>query len=209
MQTTTNIITPAPVTDDKDQIISLLDKWISQRPGLEYANYGDLTSYRSEQRAIARDGRDAHALLGYVAQRRHITADKLREGFSAYSGRLSLGTDSKGAMCLDYCTGQYWPTEYRKAACAVLASVVWNYTRDDAMAPADSWRVQQWSRLGSGATEHAACGTREGARRLLRDLGGREYGCITELYRGLSAYDFILRAARLEFGRAIAARWFS
>jgi hypothetical protein len=32
---------------------------------------------------------------------------------------------------LDYCTGQYWPTEYRRAACAVLASALWAYQRDN------------------------------------------------------------------------------
>lgn len=31
---------------------------------------------------------------------------------------------------LDYCTGQYWQTEYRRAACAVLASAIWSYWRD-------------------------------------------------------------------------------
>lgn len=30
---------------------------------------------------------------------------------------------------LDYCTGQYWCTEYRAAACAVLASALWDCQR--------------------------------------------------------------------------------
>ena len=36
-----------------------------------------------------------------------------------------------GCARLDYCTGQYFPTEYRKAACAVLASALWNWQRDN------------------------------------------------------------------------------
>ncbi|HEY4356011.1 MAG TPA: hypothetical protein VGN16_09710 [Acidobacteriaceae bacterium] len=34
---------------------------------------------------------------------------------------------------LDYCTGQYWPTEYRRAACAVLASAIWYWWREECM----------------------------------------------------------------------------
>jgi hypothetical protein len=34
---------------------------------------------------------------------------------------------------LDYCTGQYFPTEYRKAACAVLSSALWGYVREHGM----------------------------------------------------------------------------
>lgn len=115
----------------KDQIIALLDSWIRQRPGLEFANYGDLSAYRSELRSITKDLREARQLLRYVAGRDSITADMLLEGFRAYSGRLSI-TPGKapGTWRLDYCTGQYWPTEYRRAACAVLASVVWARLRE-------------------------------------------------------------------------------
>jgi hypothetical protein len=40
-------------------------------------------------------------------------------------------------FAVDYCTGQYWPTEYRKAACAVLSQAIWNWTRTQCM-PADT-----------------------------------------------------------------------
>ena len=46
------------------------------------------------------------------------------------------GAQSKpGTGYLEYCTGQYWPTEYRRAACAVLASAIWDYWREDIMPP--------------------------------------------------------------------------
>ena len=38
---------------------------------------------------------------------------------------------------IDYCTGQYFPTEYRRAVCAVLASAIWSWKRDQCM-PADT-----------------------------------------------------------------------
>jgi hypothetical protein len=34
---------------------------------------------------------------------------------------------------IDYCTGQYVPTEYRRAVCAVMASVLWNWKRTQCM----------------------------------------------------------------------------
>lgn len=116
----------------KEQICTLLDAWISQRPGLDFRNYGDVRAYRAEVRSIGRDLQDARQLLRAV-ELSGITAEQLAEAFPrAYSGRLSL-IEHKGRPALDYCTGQYWPTEYRRAACAVLASALWDYKRDYCM----------------------------------------------------------------------------
>jgi len=113
-------------TLSKDTIISLLSAFISQRSGMDFRNYGDIKSYRAEARSIANDGKDARELLRAV-EYSQITADELRAAFSAFSGRLTLSDDGR----LDYCTGQYFPTEYRAAVCAVLASALWNYYRED------------------------------------------------------------------------------
>jgi hypothetical protein len=40
-------------------------------------------------------------------------------------------------FAVDYCTGQYFPTEYRKAACAVLSQAIWAWTSAHCM-PADT-----------------------------------------------------------------------
>ena len=111
-------------TADKAAIINALAQWIAQRPGLEYENYGDPVSYRAEARAIGKDLQDARTLLRYV-DASQITGDQLTYAFRAFSGRLSWD----GAK-LSYCTGQYWPTEYRKAACAVLAQAIRSCWRD-------------------------------------------------------------------------------
>lgn len=115
----------------KGLIVELLRDWIKQRPGLEFCNYGDVSSYRSELRGITEDRHDAERLLNSV-EYSGITAEELKAAFEhAYSGRLSLTENSKGEWMLEYCTGQYWPTEYRAAVCAVLASALWNYHRLD------------------------------------------------------------------------------
>lgn len=120
-------------TPEKHVIISLLRAWINQRPGLEYCNYGDPTAYRAEYRRIQRQKNDALELL-HAVDRSNITADNLLAGFRAFSGRLQIVPDGD-EFRLEYCTGQYFPTEYRAAACAVLASALWAYYREDI--PAD------------------------------------------------------------------------
>ena len=112
-------------TIERDAILIALGKWVRQRPGLEFGNYGDARSYSAEMRGIARDRRDAETLLRAV-QWSSISAEALREAFRAFSGRLSWD----GAR-LSYCTGQYWPTESRTAACAVLASALWRHRAAD------------------------------------------------------------------------------
>jgi len=73
-----------------------------------------------------KDGRDARKLLNWVRDS-SVTAKQLIESFPrAFSGRLELKNGE-----LNYCTGQYFPTEYRKAVCAVLAYALWNCYRTE------------------------------------------------------------------------------
>lgn len=128
--------------DEREQILTALAAWIAQRPGLEYGNYGDPKSYRAELRSITKDLHQARTLLSAVRWRTSIGADELKAAFhGAFSGRLSWLEDKAATRAsekygrggrygkLEYCTGQYWPTEYRRAVCAVLASALWDYAR--------------------------------------------------------------------------------
>jgi len=120
--------------DKKQQIITALYAFIGQRPGLEYGNYGDQVSYHAEMRAITKDLHHARQLIRDVELRDSISADDiLTAAKSAYSGRLTIVTRDDGKVSVDYCTGQYFPTEYRKAVCAVMASVLWVWKRDQCM----------------------------------------------------------------------------
>jgi len=111
----TSVITTA---NEKDTILAALSKFVESGPGLDFGNYGNISEYRAEQRQITRDLRDARALLSHWMMRSHVvSANDLKQAFeSAFSGRLSWDGAS-----LDYTTGQYYPTEYRKAVCAVIA----------------------------------------------------------------------------------------
>lgn len=114
----------------KSTIIAALDAFIRQRPGLEFGNYGDVSSYRSEVRSIGKDLQHARALLRYVEWHDSITADMILN--AAQSGRLSIKVEGDKVR-VDYCTGQYWPTEYRPAVSRLLSSVIWDYWRDHCM----------------------------------------------------------------------------
>lgn len=116
----------------REQILAALSAFARQRPGLEFGNYGDVKAYRSESRSITRDLHIAERLLAQVAWRTSIDEQALRDAFRAYSGRLTIEDRPDGAIAIDYCTGQCFPTEYRKAVCAVLASALWAYARDNA-----------------------------------------------------------------------------
>jgi hypothetical protein len=125
--------TAGQVSATKQEICALLRAFVNQRPGLDFANYGCATSYRSELRSITRQRADALQLLRAVELRESISAQDLIEVFPrAFSGRLAL-VESKGKPALEYCAGQYYPTEYRAAVCAVLARCLWVWVRVDCM----------------------------------------------------------------------------
>jgi hypothetical protein len=99
-----------------------------QRPGLEFGNYGDVSIYRAESRRITKQAHDALALLRYVDWHDSIDADTLRAALSD-GGRLSMVESDKG-IAVDYCTGQYFPTEYRAAVCRVMSALLWRWLRE-------------------------------------------------------------------------------
>lgn len=119
-------------TPTRDAILNALAAFVAQRPGLEYGNYGDPSTYRAELRRITKQRHDAEALIAKVRQT-SITAEALLAAFRSFSGRLTPHVLNADTVTLDYCTGQYWPTEYRAAVCSVLTTALWDYWRDDYM----------------------------------------------------------------------------
>ncbi len=116
----------------RNDILHALAAFAATRPGLDPRNYisswsdtAGRKAYAADSRSITKDLHHARALLTAV-RLSGITEAQLVEAFRAFGGRLSWdGTR------LDYCTGQYYPMEYRRAVCAVLASALRAYFRDD------------------------------------------------------------------------------
>lgn len=91
----------------------------AQNPGFEWGNYstGDykqsLKNYRADASPVSREW---NKICGLLWQTRHVMdADVEIAARAVYSGRLSV-VQFGGSWRVDYCTGQYWPTEYRRAA---------------------------------------------------------------------------------------------
>jgi hypothetical protein len=138
---------------NKTALIETLHDWITQRPGLEPANYmrgwndtAGRSAYRSDARSITKDLHDARYLLDYIAIRDSISAERILEAAKhSFSGRLSITPDGDGFK-VDYCTGQYWPTEYRRATAAVLSSAVWGWLREGLQKTDDADTIRKAAR---------------------------------------------------------------
>lgn len=169
----------------KQAILSALNTFIRQRPGLEFGNYGDVSTYRAEMRSITKDRHHAQTLMAQVAWRDTITADDLiHAAESAFSGRLTIREDGEKVI-IDYCTGQYFPTEYRRAVCSVMAAALWSYTRDKCM-PEPTGKIKAAHGFGAFRSESE-----------FDNIEGKTPGA------------WLRSHFRKEFGRGIAARWFN
>lgn len=145
------------MTITRETLLSMLRRFVQQRPGFEPANYaGYVAGYRADNRMVQRQLHDARLLLSAV-DGSSMPVETLIEGFRAFSGRLTLEARPDGKHALDYCAGQYYCTEYRAAVCAVLAAALWSYHRDDYAAaargqesPGDAIRRRFRERFGRG-----------------------------------------------------------
>jgi hypothetical protein len=128
----------------RTEILEALARFVAQRSGIDGRNYGgSREAFLGDYRRILRDGREARALLRVVELSTclpdSILADLLRSGRLTWDGKR-----------LDYCAGQYFPTEYRAAACRVLASTLWVYWSDGGRHSADQIRAAARQNLGQG-----------------------------------------------------------
>lgn len=123
-------------------ILESLHRFVASRSGIEWVNYGgSREAFMGDYRTILRHGRDARAMLRAAELCRlpeEILADVLR------SGRLTWD----GAR-LEFCACQYYPTEYRAAACRALASALWAHWRGDA-GTCETIRAEARRSLGRG-----------------------------------------------------------
>ena len=103
-------------------ILDTLRTFAESRPGIEPVNYGSWRDYRRESAAVTRDLHHARALINAASW---IGPEYLRARLTD-GGRLSLRPNGG----VDYCAGQYYPTEYRRAVCRAVASALWSAMAD-------------------------------------------------------------------------------
>lgn len=208
--------------NEKETIIAALCAFINQRSGMDPRNYGDglegWRAYRTESRSVTRDLHDARELLRSVELRDSISAEDLKAAFRAFSGRLRLidksarydDGSSYWVYGVDYCTGQYFPTEYRKAVAAVCASALWNRKRAD-MPPVESYGVtcnddDNGPRVNATSKRWA---TRAEAEAYAATVSQSRYPMVNEYHAGKSPGDWLRDSFRREYGPRLAARYFN
>jgi hypothetical protein len=188
--------------ENRDKIIALLRSFIAQRPGMDPRNYGDAASYRAESRGITQDRHDAERLLREVElSPLAIPEAALREAFRAFSGRLTLTDGPNNTLRLDYCTGQYFPTEYRRAVCAVLSAALWDARR--ASMPPPRYIMGDGVEFLTKAEALAYAEERRASSDVILGMEER-YGAKKQ-----SAGDWIRSSFRAQFGQRIARRYFN
>lgn len=191
----------------KQAICDALRAFIEQRPGFEFANYGDMTAYRSDQRTAQRQLHDARTLLRQVELSDGITADAMLAAADG-RGRLSVEPLCYCGNCHSYVrdsleacpncggmlhatgtprygiawtTGQYWPMEFRAGVARYLASLLWYYKREHCMpAPMSTTGDRMYAGWEPGHKSPTA----------------------------MSGGDWLRASFRREFGKGIAGRYF-
>jgi len=109
------------------QATSMLRNFVNQRPGFDLCNYGSMKDYRQDYNEALKDRNSFYELLELASDRYGANLDEvLSKHLTNTSGRLSL----EGGK-LQYITGQYFPTEYRTAACRALATIIWESYRGE------------------------------------------------------------------------------
>lgn len=164
----------------KQAIIDALRTFTCQRPGFELGNYASMADYRSDYRRTLRDRDIALQLLRDIERSDSITANDILQ--EARSGRLTIEPRGADQYRIGYCTGQYWPVEYRAAVARLCASVLWTWKRENCMPKPGT----------------APCGS-----------GKAKAGMYWDGKRAVSAGDWLRASFRREYGKAIAGRFFS
>lgn len=101
-----------------------LHEFASQRPRIDIHNYGSCQTYRQEAANVTRQLARFRKLFAAAVAAGLPDAVLIKAGEGYFSGRLTW--NGKG---WDYCTGQYWPTEFRLAACVVLEAALRNHRK--------------------------------------------------------------------------------
>lgn len=127
--------TTATTTADRSAVLAGLARFIAQRSGIDARNYRTSwadkdghAAFMHDYRQVLRDGRQARRLLQAVQAREGIDVAELVA--ASRSDRLTLADDGSRWQ---FTPCQYFPTEYRMAACRILAAALWQYWRADGL----------------------------------------------------------------------------
>ena len=111
----------------KQQILSALSAFVATRPNLEQGNYASRADYQRDYRQHCLNPKNDYLdLEASISWRDSLTAFDLLQSIRETS-RVEILRDGT----IEYTPGQYYPAEYRHAACNVLAGALWDYWATD------------------------------------------------------------------------------
>lgn len=116
---------------NESSAIAQLVAFAAQNSGIDPRNYFDnwgdkngVKAFKDEQRSISEEWRRFKQALQVAAIEGVTDADVISEAPHAFSGRLEWKASRNAPIAegerWEYCTGQYFPTEYRAAAATLL-----------------------------------------------------------------------------------------
>jgi hypothetical protein len=118
----------------KETLLNALQSFVDSRPGLSARDYitdwrdsRGRAAYRADCRAIANAKADCEKLINFCALN-SVSVESILTA-APQGGRLSI-TENGDGFTIDYCAGQHYAVEYRRAVRAVLLSAVYGYFTD-------------------------------------------------------------------------------
>ena len=117
---------------DIPPVLMALTVMAAKNPGLDPRDYGFdgqysspnwFSCYRGDSRRITKQLHDVTDAVESFYYLDGTDSDLIDASKSAYSGRLDI-TVTDGVIDLDYCSGQYYPTEYRQCIAAIINQAV-------------------------------------------------------------------------------------
>lgn len=115
----------------KQTVADKLIDFVTKRPGFNPELYNSVSSYKRDRLVAYSARNDFNALLRLV---KSVTGDDKDLDSSLVKHALKSGGRllwNEEAEQWDYCPGQCFSTEYRGAACNLLARVIWSAMCDD------------------------------------------------------------------------------
>ena len=137
---------PATATVTPARLVPALHAFIAQRSGIDPRMYGGSREvFMGDYRPMIQAGKDARVMLAYVSRSHTITPAMWADALST-TDRFDWNDDTAQ---LDYTTGQFFGVEYRPAVCRLLASLFFEWSRDEA-GRVDSDKLRTFARREFG-----------------------------------------------------------
>lgn len=122
-----NTQTQTPTQQVYATCLENLISFVNKAPGFCFHDYDSYKYYRKDYSESLKDKHSFFELLSLAS--RLVDRAELQKRVYEYlknnSGRLFCDDASK----ITYHVGQYFPTEYRAAACRILVSILWDIVR--------------------------------------------------------------------------------